>query len=161
MPPSVVVADASPLIVLFKAELDHLLVGLWSTVLLPEPVWEEIQIRPHDAATIAIPSRGWIQRVPVPDSDPRLAEMKLGDGEIAAISVALALPEAAVLIDDSAGRRAAAGFGLMTFSTATVLLTAKKHGLLSNVRQPLAAVRAQGLWMSNAVAQTVMLAAGE
>lgn len=123
------VFNASPLIVLAKADLLERMLGLPQSVLIPHAVAREVSNcrDPHD------PARLWLQRVEAaaylheaPQASEFVAAWGLGAGESSVISLAETLPEATVVLDDLAARRCAMALGLPVTGTLGLLLMAKK-----------------------------------
>jgi predicted nucleic acid-binding protein len=128
---SVVVADTSPLHYLVLIEAIALLPQLFGKMLVPEIVCEELE-RPRTPA----PVRAWLGTNPAwleRRATPPVATLplpKLGDGERAAIALAVAVGAALVLIDDRAGVAAARVQGLQATGTLGVLELAAIGGLI-------------------------------
>lgn len=71
MPVEKVVLNASPLILLCNARLEYLLPQLFSEIVVPGAVWQEIMAGTHpDRAAQQLPELAWLLQVshdPVPD----------------------------------------------------------------------------------------------
>ena len=92
--------------------------------------------------------------------DPALPS-RLGPGEAAALSLAMAQNARAVLLDEAYGRRIARQHGLPVVGTLSVLLAAKQAGLLPAVRPVLGEMVRQGRRISARLQAQVLRAAGE
>jgi len=126
----IVVADASPLRYLVVIGAVDVLKTLYSRVLLPEAVAEELQ----DAKTPAT-VRAWIAQPPAwceirpnPPSDPALRFLDAGEG--AAITLALLVSADGLLMDEWDGRREAKRLRLPVTGTLGVLADAHMAGLV-------------------------------
>lgn len=100
-----VVINASPLILLCKSDLEHLLPKLFEEILVPEAVWQEIQYG-KDIASEKTTSCSWLNRITLSIPDEVLV-WNLGDGESEVLSWAFANRDFRVVIDDQAARRCA------------------------------------------------------
>jgi predicted nucleic acid-binding protein len=131
----IIVSDTSPLRALHHLDLVHLLAQQFDEVLIPPAVAEELlrgsrTSRPIDTARL----RGVTISGPV-DATALLAdEPELDLGEAEAITLALRVHSGQVLIDEAAGRVAAAKRGLRTVGVLGVLIEAKQSRQIASVR---------------------------
>jgi predicted nucleic acid-binding protein len=124
---SVVVSDTSPLHYLILCGVDHILPQLFEQVVIPPTVFAELQ-HPNTPA----PVQAWMRSLPAwvavktPTSlDPSL---DVDAGALEAICLAREIGAAAVLMDDRAGRNAAAQCGLAVIGTLGLLDQAAMRG---------------------------------
>ena len=152
------VFNASPLIVLAKADLWERVLQLPERVFVPNAVALEVSNckDPHD------PARLWLQRPEAvaylqdaPLVSDFVAAWGLGAGESSVISLALTLSEATVVLDDLAARRCATALGLKVVGTLGLLLMAKKAGCIEEVTSALDAVVVAGLFVSKRHIQAI------
>jgi predicted nucleic acid-binding protein len=126
----IVVADTSPLNYLIRIGAVDVLKTLYTHVLIPQTVAEELKKEKapvHVKTWIARPPE-WLEVRPDPDFDPSLE--LLDPGEAAALSLAESLRADAILIDDLAGRTEAERRHLTVTGTLGVLVEAHIAGLL-------------------------------
>jgi uncharacterized protein len=113
---SVVVSDTSPLHYLILCGAEKILPKLFQQVVIPPTVFAELQ----QSATPA-PVKQWASALPgwVVVQNPKHLQtgLNVDRGELEAISLAQEIHAAAVLMDDLAGRRAAAQCGLAVVGT--------------------------------------------
>jgi predicted nucleic acid-binding protein len=127
----IVVADTSPINYLILIEAADVLQGLYSSVVVPNAVVQELL----DArAPIAVRDwisnpPAWLKRHPDPPGDPTLAY--LGKGQSAALTLAQILAADKLLIDERAGRVEAERRHLPATGLLGVLADAHVAGLLS------------------------------
>jgi predicted nucleic acid-binding protein len=151
-----VVSNTSPLIVLAKAGLLKILPKLFSEVVVPEAVRDEIMAgRDGDAMKQAWPTCDWLRVVVLTPPLSPLAAMQLGRGEAEAIEYARRQPDRAILLDDRAGRRAAQALGLRVFGTLSVAAIASRQGHVNSFDEALEQIRGAGLYVSDSVVETV------
>ena len=126
----IVVADAGPLNYLVLIEEVDVLKPLYTRILVPEKIVEELKQAGTPSAVpawIAQPP-DWLEVRPDPPCDPGLAF--LDAGESAAIALAVSLQAERLLIDDWDGRAEAVRRQLLVTGTLGVLAKAHQHGLL-------------------------------
>jgi predicted nucleic acid-binding protein len=160
------VSDSSVLIHLSAIGRLSLLPRFFEVVFVPDAVWTEtvLQGKHHPVATTIADAAhtGWLRRRPV--GTPSWATMlrqNLHEGEVEAISLALEVQPAVLLMDESDGRTAARQLGLPTMGAVGLLLRAKREGLLPMVRPELAALVRSGFHLAPAFVDPIIRAAGE
>jgi len=159
----IVIADTTPLSELAKVGQMNLLRDVFGQVIIPEEVYQEVTTGTHPAA-IEVPLATWIQVRSVSDHQ-KLLELrittKLGLGECAAIILAQELNADRLLVDDLPARQLAESRNLPVTGTVGTLLIAKQKGLISNVKDVLDALIAQGARISQRVYQEALAIANE
>jgi uncharacterized protein len=158
-----VVCNAGPLIALAGVAQLALLRELYSRVLVPEPVIEEIvRSGAGRVGAIEIGSAHWLEVVPPPAELDALLAAELGIGESAVLRVAARLRAPLVLIDERRARRIATQvYGLKVRGTAGVLVQAKRAGLVPTIRPLLEAMVRHGYFLSTRLVETACKAGGE
>lgn len=145
------VFNASPIITLAKAGLLDPILKLANQVIVPWSVAHESARfnDPSDAACIwlGMPGVSTFLRDDPATSD-FVAAWGLGAGESSVISLVQAHPDSIAVLDDLAGRRCAAALRLKMVGTLGLLLLAKRAGIFHNIREPLDAIVAAGLFIS-------------
>lgn len=139
---SVVLADASPLIGLSLIDHLHLLPSLFGTVWVSPRVLEEVLTGKFDKGEPEIRAAlaaGWLQVCQATPANVPL--MGLDPGETQAILQACTLLQQGqsplLLMDERAGRAAAAELGLRCVGTAAVIAMAKQKGLIPSAAKVL------------------------
>jgi len=158
-----VVCNAGPLIALAGVAQLPLLRELYSRILVPEPVIEEImRSGAGRAGAIEIGSANWLEVVPPTAERDALLAAELGAGESAVLRVAARLSAPLVLIDERrACRIATQVYALKVRGTAGVLVEAKRAGLIPTIRPLLEAMVQDGYFLSTRLVETACNAAGE
>jgi predicted nucleic acid-binding protein len=158
----ILVVNASPLIVLSKAGLMDLILGLATELIIPEPVAHEVSQAkdPADPAKSWLMKEGGLVKLSAP-ATPFLAAWDLGTGETSVISLVQTLPGSIAVLDDLAARRCAQALGIPVIGTLAIILAAKQRGALTAVKPALDAVVAAGLFISPAHIHAVLVKAGE
>ncbi len=159
-----VIADASPIILLSRVGRLDLLPALYGKVVVPAPVFQEVVVagaeRPGSRELQAAP---WMDVVETDLNDALFANLRrdLDLGEAATLALAKARRADLVLIDDRQGRLAAASLGLAVKGTLGILVAAKREGHLAQVGPLLDALVEHGAWASPALKRQILVAAGE
>lgn len=161
MPVEKIVLNASPLILLCNSGLSFVLPELFSKVVVPEAVWQEIVNGPHlDQAAQMLPKLDWLQKVHI-NSVPDVVRWDLGTGETEVLSFAIKHGGHTAVLDDMLAKKCARSLGVQTMGTGTILILAKEHGLIESVEQSLRKLQHAGLWISEPVIQLLKCQAGE
>lgn len=156
-----VIADTSPLQYLFQVGLLDLLRDLFGSVHVPEAVRDELQVGRSLGIDVPDPAHySWMSVRPTMRASA-LERFELGPGERAALSLALALGEGLVLLDDAAARAAASALKLSTTGTLGLLLLAKERGLIGTVAPVLAELERHRFRITEAVRLRILQLAGE
>ena len=151
------VADASPVIAL--AQIGHLdlFFALYGTLLIPPAVQSETS----RALGAAGGSPSWVV-VQAARNTALVAQLRLvmdaGEAEALALARELTLP---IIVDEIRARAEAVRMGLEVVGAIGVIVSAKSAGIIAEVRPVLEALRASGFWMSPALFETALVAAGE
>jgi len=156
-----VVCNTTPLLSLLKIEHLHLLEKLYTSVIVPEGVWQEIEAGQKGLFYADLSILPWlkIQAVQHPASVHYLTDLDQGEAEV--IVLAREIKADLVIIDERLGRTYAMHFGLPLTGTLGVLLRAKKSGHIPVVKPLLNLLRERGVWLSDRVFKEVVRLAGE
>lgn len=154
----IVISDPSPLAALsFIRQLD-LLQRLYGQVLVPEAVWQELQAGIGQPGRTAVLNAAWIEPRSVRNRQLVIAllqELDLGEAE--AIALAVECEADLLVIDERLGRRSAQHFGLNVIGVIGVLVDAKHHGLISEIKLYLDQLRdLAGFYIGDALYQRVL-----
>lgn len=157
-----IVCDTGPLIALSSVGRLDLLPQLFSRLVAPRAVIDELRAGGEDrpgARTIA--ESGWLEIVEKVRAE-RLLAAELGPGEAATFALVSELGAPLVLLDDRRARRIAAqAYGLRIKGSAGVLVAARRAGLIGAVRPFLEAMVASGYYLSARLIDRACAAAGE
>jgi predicted nucleic acid-binding protein len=143
------VVDASPLICLFKSGLLDLLPALFTEIVVPDKVLQEIMAKGEiDLSSISLFSNKRFTQVTGIVIPPSITSWDLGEGESSVLSFALKNPDFWAVIDDREARRCAASLGCHHTGTVGIILLAKRRGIIPSVREALKRLQIAGLWLS-------------
>jgi predicted nucleic acid-binding protein len=157
-----VVINTAPIISLSLVSRLHLLRDLYQTVLIPPAVRAEAMRGGARAIGVAeLQQADWIQTVPL--QDPRRADLlsDLDRGEAEVLALAQESHADLVVIDERLARRHAQRLGIALTGTLGVLLRAKKHGLISEVRPLVEQIHQGGIRLSRLLIEETLRLAGE
>ena len=162
MPESILVADSSPLIAFARINQLNLLPKLFSTILVPPEVWDEVTQRGvARPGAQEVGKATWIE-TRTPD---RLAVKSLSilvhRGEAEVIALGCELPNCVLLLDDSKARRVAEKFNIRRIGTLGLLRRAKQLGLLDRVPPLLDMLRESNIYIRKELLDAVLKDVGE
>ena len=154
--------NASPLIFLARADLLDLLRLAGPDIVVPAPVADEIlREGPEDPAAGALRATPWMKVVEAPPVPPVIQAWDLGAGESSVLAWALGHPGTVAILDDLAARRCAAAVHVPVRGTLGLILLAKERGRIDAARPVLEAMRATGMYLSDAVLERALSLVGE
>jgi predicted nucleic acid-binding protein len=156
------VVNASPVILLAKADVIRFLPRLCEELVIPAGVVTEIQgFGEHDAAVEWLRGDGARFVKPCPSVHPSLASWRGGAGEGEVISWALQNPGFTVVLDDRAARGFASRHHLPVIGSIRVIVLAKERGLIDRATPALEKLRGAGAWVNDELIRRAIELAGE
>lgn len=157
-----VICDASPLILLAKIEQAGLLLKLAKEVWIPDVVWHEVSRKSGSQPEIPMLVSLFSSCVRSVDAALQAAfQTQVDAGEAAALALAARHPQALLLMDDLRGRMLAQHQGFRCIGTLGLLLRARRHGLIAELKPLLASLKLHGMFVSRELESKTLLAAGE
>ncbi|MFM2082146.1 MAG: hypothetical protein RL380_837 [Verrucomicrobiota bacterium] len=156
------VINASPVILLAKAEVIQFVPLLCDELVIPAGVVAEVQSgRVADAGKIWLANLGQKFIRPVPAVHPALVEWRGGHGEAEVISFALQNPGFTAVLDDSRARKLAARHGVALLGSLRVIVLAKERGFIALAKPALEKLRDGGGYVSHELIDRAIQFAGE
>jgi len=156
------VVNASPLIALGRVGQIELLPQLCEELIIPEGVAREIESCPlGDPAALWLRDRGPSSVVPVRVLEPAVIEWDMGVGESQVLSLCCRQVGAEAILDDRAARRCAALLHVPVRGTLSVLVVAKRRGLIPAVRPVIDDLIADGFRAGRGLFARILHLAGE
>lgn len=157
-----IIADSSPLIALAVIGQLTLLPRLYTHILIPPAVWEEVTIQGSGLpGALEVSQATWLSIQSPPSQLVTSLHLLIDKGEAEAIALALTLPDCTVLLDDARARRVAEHFNLKRIGTVGLLCRAKKLGLISQLKPLLDTLRTHGIYIQQQLIDSVLREAGE
>jgi uncharacterized protein len=160
--PEYVISNTSPLFYLHRLGQLDLLQKLYSRLLVPEAVVDELQAgRDQGEDVPEVTSYDWIEvrAVRMPDVVTLISD--LGAGEAQVLALALEVPGSLVLLDDRLARAVARMRNIRLMGPAGVLLKAKQEGHTSAVAPLLDRLLQLDFRLSDAVKACILKLAQE
>jgi len=156
------VANASPVILLAKAEVIRFLPKLCDELVIPAGVVGEVQdARTTDAAASWLQGEGKRFIQAAPPIPPLLANWRGGAGETEVISWALQNPGFTVILDDRRAREFAARHGVAVLGSLRIIVLTKQRGFIPSAKLALEKLRGVGAWVSDELIDRAIALAGE
>lgn len=157
-----VITDTSPLQYLYQlAQLD-LLPTLYGQIRMPQAVADELAQGLAQGISLPDPTAlSWITLCPVPSSSLIPDLPNLGAGEREALSLALAIPDSLLILDDALTRSYAQQLNLLITGTLGVLLKGKQSGYVEALTPLLDKLNALNFRLAPATRAAVLKLANE
>ncbi len=152
----IVVSDTSPLTVLLTVGEESLLIKLFTEVVIPEAVRNEL-LRAHPSLP------GWLRVVSIMDAVQVQKYSRLVDvGEAEAIELARELQADRLLIDERKGRKLALQEGVAVIGLLGVVLLAKRKALIPSARGLLDRMAVEaGMYLADDIRDQALKTVGE
>lgn len=149
----IVVSDASPIVALHHLGHVQVLTTLFGEVLVPPAVVAELTAGAPKWRPVQVSDYPYIiVRAPIDSAHVMQLRRRLDPGESEALTLAVELGARLVLIDERAGRSAAASLGLVYTGTVGVLMRARARQLVPDVRPLIERLREEiGFFIADAV----------
>ncbi|WP_017297679.1 DUF3368 domain-containing protein [Nodosilinea nodulosa] len=146
------VFNSSCLIGLERIQQLDLLPQVFSVILIPEAVRQEVGLEADWLTVQAVNNRSLV----------RALQAEVDDGEAEAIALALELDDGVItVLDDQKARRLAKRLGLHLMGTVGVLLRAKRQGAIAQIKPILDALLQADFRISAAIVRKALELAGE
>ena len=157
-----VVLNTSPQILLAKIGRLDLLTQLYSDILVPASVLDELEAKPGEIEKIqALIQGGDFQVQKAANENIDRIPADLGVGEREAIALAIEKNADLVILDDREGREIARSRGLSVTGTIGILVEARERGLIPSIRLELDRLIEAGMWLNEAFYHRILQEFGE
>lgn len=159
----IVVSNTSPISNLAAIGQLGLLQQLYSNVIIPTAVYQELlNSGGTEPGILAVQTLDWIQTLAVTNlALLQTLQNNLDMGEAEAIALAVELNAGRLIIDERRGRNEAIRAGLQVTGLLGILLAAKQRGLIPLVQPVLDDLIAQGFWIREQLYAEVLQLARE
>jgi predicted nucleic acid-binding protein len=156
------VINASPIILLGKADLLKTISPLAKTWIIPDGVIHEVQEkRPIDPYLSGLAFNSEVVRKTVLNIHSSIAAWDLGQGESEVLTLALEKPRTGVVLDDLQARKCAELFEIPLIGTLGIVVWAKRKGLITLVKPFIERLVAIGLYINSAILTRILIGVGE
>jgi predicted nucleic acid-binding protein len=158
-----IVCNTSPLILLAKIHRLDTLIRLYSELMIPEAVADEIGTKPgkENDQVQALLSKGTLQLQQVSAKILTELPIDLGRGEREAIALAIDLGADLVILDDQQGRLVSRDKGLSVTGTVGVIVEAKERGFIPSLRPEMDRLIEAGMWINEVFYHRILKEYGE
>lgn len=154
--------NASPIILLGKADLLKTVSPLAKLWVIPEGVIREVEVkRPIGPYLSEISYNSEVVQENVSKIHPSIAAWDLGRGESEVLSFALGKPGTGVVLDDLQARNCAVLFDLPLIGSLGLIVLAKRKGLLNLAKPEIERLIAVGLHVDSAMLTRILIRIGE
>jgi len=156
------VINASPIILLGKADLLKTISPLAKTWIIPDGVIHEVQAkRPIDLYLSGLASSSEVVRKTVLNIQSSIAAWDLGQGESEVLTLALEKPRTGVVLDDLQARKCAELFEIPLIGTLGLVVLAKRKGLITLAKPVIERLTTVGLYVSSVILTRILVGIGE
>ena len=156
------VINASPIILLGKADLLKTMSPLAKTWIIPDGVIHEVQAkRPIDSYLSGLAANSEVVRETALNIHPSIAAWDLGRGESEVLTLALEKPRTGVVLDDLQARKCAELFEIPLIGTLGLVVLAKRKGLVPLVKPVIERLVAVGLYINPVILTRILVGVGE
>ncbi len=156
------VLNASPIIVLGKADILKTVSPLAGLCIIPEGVYQEVNIKgPIETYLSDISSKSKIKIERVPKIHPSIAAWDLGQGESEVLTLGLKTSGSGVILDDLQAHKCAILFDIALIGSLGLIVLAKKRGLIDRAKPLIDRLSDVGLYIDRAVLNQILKKIGE
>lgn len=156
------VINASPIILLAKAEVIQFLPGLCDELVIPAGVVDEVHnVLITDAGKIWLAGEGRQFVRPSPEIHSALSSWRGGTGEAEVISWALHDPRFTAVLDDRRARELATRSKIYVVGSLRVIVIAKERGFILKAKPALDRLRGSGAYVTDELIDRAVALAGE
>jgi predicted nucleic acid-binding protein len=156
------VLNASPLILLGRAELLKPIAPLADTWIVPGGVIQEVAVKgPLDSNVSDLSISSQVLRIDVPGINRFVAGWDLGRGESEVITVALSQSGTGAVLDDSQARKCAKVMDIPLIGSVGLIARARRKNLIPFAKPAIEKLISAGLYIDPEIIARVLRAIGE
>lgn len=144
-----IVSNTTPLISLMKISRLEILQKIYSEIIVPDAVYEEVEAGKHKKFYQDLSKIEWIKIKSIKDKLSVDYFLDLDAGEAEAIILASEIGADLIILDEKLGRYHAKHAGIKITGTIGVLVKAKKLGLIPKLKPLLKELTQKDVWISD------------
>lgn len=156
-----VVSNTTPLISLLKLSKLDILKKLYSEIIIPKAVFEEIEAGKNKEYYEDLSKISWFKIVEIQDKQAVKYFLDLDSGEAEAIVLATEVNADLIILDEKLGRFHAKHADIKVTGTVGLLIKAKKQGLIKELKPLLYELIEKDVWISEKLIREILKQAGE
>ncbi len=160
----IIVSDTSPVVNLYVIGQIEILETLYTEIIIPEAVYEEIVISGHGKpGSKELDNINWIKTRKVKDRNlVKALSRELDKGEAESIALAVESKADLLLLDEKIGRKIASRFSLNYIGLLGVIIMGKQKGIIDKVEPLLEKLILEaGFWIDPDLFNYILTTAGE
>jgi len=154
------VCNASPVIILSKAEALFLLYELAERILIPEGVRDELIVKAGQDIKNFLKNKK-VKVVKVKNIEPKIIEWGLGKGESQVISLVYNNPTYEAILDDEVARECTKSLSLKLRGSIGIVLLAKRKGIIKEASPILKKFLESGIYLKEELLTEALALVGE
>ncbi|WP_372948782.1 DUF3368 domain-containing protein [Mariniphaga sp.] len=156
-----IVSNTTPIISLLKLSQLNILKELYSEILIPYAVFQEIEDGKNKRYYQDLSKIDWIKIVEIQDSQAIKYFLDLDAGESEAIVLATEIGADLIIIDEKLGRFHAKHADLKVTGTIGILIKAKRQGIVRDLKPLLYELTEKDVWISEKLIEEILKQVGE
>jgi predicted nucleic acid-binding protein len=151
-----IISNTTPILSLLKIGKLDLLEKMYSKIIIPKAVFEEIENGKEKSYYVDLSLIDWIDIREISNTDSRSYFVDLDDGEAEVLVLAKELKADLVIMDELMGRRFAKQLDYNLTGTIGVLLKAKENKVIPSIGKLLNELTEKGTWISPKLIEKVL-----
>lgn len=151
-----IISNTTPILSLLKIGKLDLLHKMYSKVIIPKAVFEEIENGKDKSYYADLSKIDWIDIIEISNVDSRSFFVDLDDGEAEVLVLAKELKADLVIMDELMGRRFAKQLNYNLTGTIGVLLKAKENRIIPSIGKLLIELTKKGTWINPKLIEKVL-----
>ena len=156
------ILNASPIILLGKADLLKTISPLAKSWIIPKGVVREVEKKRSIEPYVSdLSYKSTVLKKSSSTTHPLIAAWDLGQGESEVLTLALEKDGACVVLDDLQARKCAALFDIPLIGSIGLILLAKRKGLIDFAKPKIEILKAAGLHIDNTMLDRIYMRIGE
>ena len=157
-----VIVNSTPIIVLCNIGRLAILEALYSEILIPEAVYQEVTAKDYSACKYLKTLPAWIQiRKVFAVAHRDMYRAKLHDGEVEVMLLAQEEKTDLLIIDDNAAKKTAKYLGFKVTGTMGVILAAKRKKIIPEIYLILQEIKTKGFYIDKQLESIILEEANE
>ncbi len=142
-----IVCNTTPILTLLKISKFDLLEKIFSKIIIPYGVYEEIEEGKEKKYYVDLKKTEWIEIIKIHDDRTLLFDLDKGEAET--IILAKEINADLVIMDEKMGRKFAKFYDLNIIGTIGILMEAKKRNIITDLKNILLEMKNKGIYLNS------------